>query len=65
MVLENGEPKGMKIVSEERGLWRPGLMRMCRSCRKHELTDQVECYAIKILSSEPDFMQKSLFTRDF
>jgi len=64
MVLENGEPKGMKIVLEERGLWRPGLMRMCRSCRNHEFSDEVECCAFKILSLEPDFMEQKPYLQE-
>ena len=61
MVLPNGEPKGMKLVLEERGLWVPGLVRICNKCKKEKNHDQVDCCAFKILSLEPDFMaQKTL-----
>src|SRR4051812_39510131 len=45
MVLPNGEPKGMKLVLEERGLWVPGLVRMCNECKKEKNNDHVGCCA--------------------
>src|SRR3954447_8652876 len=61
MVLPNGEPKGMKLVLEERGLLIPGLVRMCNKCKEEKNHDRVDCCAFKTLSLEPDFMaQKTL-----
>ena len=60
MVLPNGEPKGIKLVLEERGLWVPGLVKICKKCKEKNY-GQADCCASRILSSEPDFMeQKSL-----
>lgn len=52
------EPKGMKQVLMERGLWRDGLLKECKEKCAHGATD---CCATKILSLQPDFVaQKSL-----
>jgi len=61
MVLPNGQPKGMKIVLEERGLWKIGLLRTCKECKNHtQVSEVLGCCAFRILSLEPDFLaQKS------
>ena len=61
MVLPNGEPKGMKIVLEERGLWKDGMLKKCKECKNHtQVSEIVDCCAHRILSLEPDFLsQKS------
>ena len=45
MVNENGEPKGMKQVLIEWGLWRNGLNADCQLC-KDKINDEnwIECY---------------------
>ena len=35
MNLAVGTPKGMKIILEERGLWRSGLRKACLECTKN------------------------------
>ncbi|TFY70750.1 hypothetical protein EVG20_g2243, partial [Dentipellis fragilis] len=52
------EPKGMRQVLKERGLWRKGLLMQCKEKCHAECTD---CCARRILESQPDFKeQKSL-----
>ena len=63
MVLPNGEPKGMKLVLEERGLLVPGLVRMCNKYKKEKNHDQVDCCAFKILSLNPILWHKKHFWR--
>ncbi|KAF7343545.1 hypothetical protein MSAN_01975000 [Mycena sanguinolenta] len=58
MVLPDGQPKGMKLVLEERGLLRPSLKMKCDTgtCDGSHL-----CCGRAILSHQPDFLeQKSL-----
>jgi hypothetical protein len=53
-----GEPKGMKIVLQERGLWRDGLKKKCDPACPKEHND---CCALAILRNQPDFLnQKSI-----
>lgn len=52
------QPKGMKQVLVERGLWKQGLIMSCKDKCTGESED---CCAERILSSQPDFEeQKSL-----
>lgn len=46
------QPKGMKIVLTERGLWRNGLPMKCKGGCKDSATD---CCATCILEHQPDF----------
>ena len=46
----NGQPKGIRLVLEERGLWPEGsLNRICSECKKHSPTTD-NCCAVQILS---------------
>ena len=61
MVNENGEPKGMKQVLIERGLWKNELNADCQ-LYKDKIVDEnrVDCCARQIISLQPDFLaQKS------
>ena len=61
MVNENGEPKGMKQVLTERGLWKNGLNADCPLCKSkvNDIT-RIDCCARRIISLQPDFLaQKS------
>jgi hypothetical protein len=57
------QPKGMKHVLIERGLWRDDLLADCKLCKgKTKITDitRTECCARRILSLQSDFLaQKS------
>lgn len=58
MHLPNRQPKGIKLVLEERGLWPQNqLKRICDDCKKHSPTsDNFVCF-----HSNPIFLvQKSL-----
>ena len=61
MVNEKGEPKGMKQILIERGLWREGLHADCQLCKdKIDDITRTDCCARRILSLQPDFLaQKS------
>lgn len=50
MVDSNGEPKGLKIVLEERGLWKAGMI-------QEEMVD--------LLSSQPDFAQQKSMVEEW
>ena len=54
MHYEDGRPKGIKIVLEERGLWQEGLFRICAQCKEHQPTRD-NCCAVRILSLQDDF----------
>ncbi|CAG8670194.1 12814_t:CDS:2, partial [Gigaspora margarita] len=55
-----GQPKEIKVILEERGLWRDGLLANCERCKKKEkgYTKAVDCYARRILANQPDFVNK-------
>jgi hypothetical protein len=57
--LLHGEPKGLKVVLEERGLWpQEGLRARCKGGCKN---DTISCCAEKIMSLQEDFRtQKSI-----
>jgi len=61
MVNENNEPKGMKQVLIERGLWKDRLNADCQLCKdKVEDINRTDCCAQRIISLQPDFLlQKS------
>uniref|UniRef100_U9TZ17 Tc1-like transposase DDE domain-containing protein n=1 Tax=Rhizophagus irregularis (strain DAOM 181602 / DAOM 197198 / MUCL 43194) TaxID=747089 RepID=U9TZ17_RHIID len=54
MHLSDGRPKGIKLVLEERGLWKKELKRICSECKIH-LPTKNDCCAVRILSLQPDF----------
>jgi len=67
-----GQPKGMKRVLQERGLWRDGLKKQCSAAKAKEDTETEtqynarleldhcekgkDCCALRILESQPDFL---------
>ncbi|CAG8653158.1 9157_t:CDS:1, partial [Paraglomus occultum] len=61
MVNEKNEPKGMKQVLIERGLWKDGLSADCNLCKdKVDDINRTDCCARRIVSLQPDFLsQKS------
>ncbi|GBC53648.1 uncharacterized protein OCT59_004152 [Rhizophagus irregularis] len=54
MYLSDGHPKGIKLVLEERGLWKKGLKRICSECKIH-LPTKNNCCAVRILFFQLDF----------
>src|SRR5437764_15414554 len=60
-VNEKNEPKGMKQVLVERGLWNDGLSADCKLCKdKVYDINRTDCCARRIVSLQPDFLsQKS------
>lgn len=49
-----GEPKGMRQVLIERGLWRQGLSGKCsKGCQ-----GRTDCCALAILQNQPDFLEQ-------
>ncbi|CAB4492243.1 unnamed protein product [Rhizophagus irregularis] len=54
MHLSDGRPKGIKLVLEEKGLWKKELKRICSECKIHSPTKN-DCCAVRILSLQPDF----------
>jgi hypothetical protein len=54
MVDEKGEPKGIKAVLVERGLWRDQLKLDCDGCPD----GSTSCCARKIISLQPDFQEQ-------
>jgi hypothetical protein len=54
MVLPDGRAKGLKIVLEERDLWRSGLRKECKPVANHNADGQ--CCAVKILQNQQDFI---------
>lgn len=54
-----GQPKGMKEVLRERGMWRNGLLLLCRNAKCS--IEATSCCATRIMSLQPDFQaQRSL-----
>jgi len=49
-----GEPKGLKIILEERGLWQPGLRLECKDQKNNPCKDGKACYARNVMASQPD-----------
>ncbi len=50
-----GEPKGLKIVLEERGFWQPGLRLECKDQKNNPHKDGKACYAYNVMASQPNF----------
>jgi hypothetical protein len=59
MCTPNGEPKGLAIVLQERGLWRHGLRLQCRKpgldILQKSCLDGGTCCARALMAQEPDF----------
>ena len=53
MNFSDGQPKGIKQILSERGLWRRGECRLCRDRSTDPL--RVDCCR-KIISLQPDFL---------
>jgi len=50
-----GEPKGLRVVLSERGLWRAGLHLKCKNgCE----LGAANCCAVTIMASQPDFIEE-------
>jgi len=50
-----GEPKGLKIVLEEHGLWQPGLRLECKDQKNNLCKNGKACCARNVMASQPDF----------
>ncbi|CAG8847410.1 38811_t:CDS:1, partial [Gigaspora margarita] len=50
-----GQPKGLRVVLSERGLWREGLLKKCKNGCELGATN---CCAVTIMSNEPDFLEQ-------
>jgi hypothetical protein len=50
-----GEPKGLKIVFEEHGLWQPGLHFECKDQKKKSCKDGKAYCMRNVMASQPDF----------
>ncbi len=50
-----GEPKGLKIVLEERGLWQPGLRLECKDKKNNPCKDGKACCVCNVMVNQPDF----------
>ena len=48
-----GKAKGMKLVLQERGLWKEGLRKKCADCKQEPV--RPDCCAQRILELQPDF----------
>ncbi len=60
MHLLDGRSKGIKLILEKRRLWKNRLKRICSKCKAYSSTKD-DCYAVRILSLQPDFItQKPL-----
>ena len=51
------QPKGIKQVLDERGLWRQGLRLDCKKTRICSI-DSNDCCARQLLSQQPDFLEQ-------
>jgi len=61
MINDADEPKRMKQILIERGLWRDGLSANCKLCKDkiHDIT-RTDCCARRIILLQPNFLaQKS------
>ena len=56
MDFPNGEQKGIRVVLQERGLWREKLRLDCKGTERQEVHPQKSfCCAWHVLAAEPDF----------
>lgn len=56
-----GEPKGARVILQERGLWRDGLILTCQNRpgpSRKECSPSRDCCAQAILGTQPDFLQQ-------
>ncbi|CAI2198212.1 6332_t:CDS:1, partial [Funneliformis geosporum] len=54
--LPSGQPKGIKLVLEERELWSQSqLKRICNDCKK-QLPILINCCTVRVLLLQPDFL---------
>ncbi|KAL1689946.1 hypothetical protein GGG16DRAFT_35084, partial [Schizophyllum commune] len=51
------QPKGIKVVLQERGLWRSGLLLKCNAKEKCDVA-ATDCCAKRIMESQPDFKEQ-------
>ena len=51
------QPKGIKQVLNERGLWRQGLHLDCKKPKICSI-DSIDCCARRLLSQQPDFLEQ-------
>jgi hypothetical protein len=61
MNFSDGQPKGIKQVLIERGLWKKNMVGECKLCRNNNDDPlRVDCCGRRIISLQPDFLaQKS------
>ncbi len=52
----HGNPKGMKIILQEHGLWKSGLKGFCDN--KNVLLENPKCCACHILAAQEDFLNQ-------
>lgn len=59
MVLPDGTPKGLRLVLQERGLWREGLLADCEHCKSGNVdAERRDCCARRIMVLQPDFLSQ-------
>ena len=51
-----GQPKGLKWVLDERGLWQEGMVLECASCKKEPNPNITNCCARRLMANQPDFL---------
>ncbi len=54
-LLLYGEPKGLKIVLEERGLSQPGLRFECKDQKNNPCKDGKACCSCNVMANQPNF----------
>jgi len=79
MVNNHGEPKGLRTVLMERGLWRDGMLLECNSCKRKDSDDERQlleqagvfggrgrnfCCARGVMRKQPDFVAQREWLRE-